>query len=161
MNCPTCQAALPEDTVFCGHCGGALRSEQTCVRCGRSNTPEMRFCLGCGAALSSASPRAGAPHVHTEADHSGGALLGARQSERRLCRLQATHPHTRFPKRACLSRVVRVVGAARGWSFFGRLGLEFFRLRSLVDACEAIYNNGRPEARWSLTNFSGEPRVWD
>jgi predicted amidophosphoribosyltransferase len=34
MNCPTCQAALPEDAAFCGHCGGALRSERTCARRG-------------------------------------------------------------------------------------------------------------------------------
>ncbi len=64
MNCSTCQAALPEDAAFCGHCGGALRSERTCARCGRSNSPEMRFCLGCGAALSPASP-AKAPRTYT------------------------------------------------------------------------------------------------
>jgi class 3 adenylate cyclase len=64
MNCPTCQAALPEDAAFCGHCGGALRSERTCARCGRSNSPEMRFCLGCGAALSPASPPQ-APRAYT------------------------------------------------------------------------------------------------
>jgi len=67
MNCPTCQAALPEDAAVCGHCGGALRSERTCARCGRSNSPEMRFCLGCGAALSAAAPAQGAPRVHAEA----------------------------------------------------------------------------------------------
>jgi Adenylate and Guanylate cyclase catalytic domain/Double zinc ribbon len=64
MNCPACQAALPEDAAFCGHCGGALRSERTCVRCGRSNSPEMRFCLGCGAALSPVAP-AQAPRAYT------------------------------------------------------------------------------------------------
>src|SRR6266542_6045117 len=64
MNCPTCQAALPEDAAFCGHCGGALRSELRCARCGRSNSPEMRFCLGCGAALSLAAP-AQAPRTYT------------------------------------------------------------------------------------------------
>jgi class 3 adenylate cyclase len=64
MNCPTCQAALPEDAGFCGHCGGALGSERKCARCGRSNSPEMRFCLGCGAALSPAAP-AQAPRTYT------------------------------------------------------------------------------------------------
>jgi AAA ATPase domain/Double zinc ribbon len=64
MNCPTCQAALPEHAAFCGHCGGALRSERTCARCGRSNSAEMRFCLGCGAALSPAAP-AQAPRTYT------------------------------------------------------------------------------------------------
>ena len=65
MNCPSCQAALPEDAAFCGQCGGALRSERRCARCGRPNSPEMRFCLGCGAALSPAAlpqaPRAYTP----------------------------------------------------------------------------------------------------
>jgi class 3 adenylate cyclase len=64
MNCPTCQAALPEDAAFCGHCGSALRSEWKCVRCGRSNSPEMRFCLGCGAAVSPAAPPQ-APRTYT------------------------------------------------------------------------------------------------
>jgi class 3 adenylate cyclase len=64
MNCPTCQAALPEDAAFCGHCGGALRSERVCTRCARSNSPEMRFCLGCGAALSPGAP-AQAPRTYT------------------------------------------------------------------------------------------------
>src|SRR5712692_8366124 len=64
MNCPTCQTALPEDAAFCGHCGGALRSERMCARCGRSNAPEMRFCLGCGAALSPVAP-VQAPRTYT------------------------------------------------------------------------------------------------
>jgi Double zinc ribbon len=64
MNCPSCQAALPEDAAFCGRCGGALRSERKCVRCGRSNSPEMRFCIGCGTALSPAAP-VQAPRTYT------------------------------------------------------------------------------------------------
>jgi Double zinc ribbon len=64
MNCPTYQAALPEDAAFCGHCGGALRRERKCARCGKSNSPEMRFCLGCGAALSITAPPQ-APRAYT------------------------------------------------------------------------------------------------
>jgi Double zinc ribbon/Adenylate and Guanylate cyclase catalytic domain len=64
MNCPSCQAALPEDAAFCGHCGGALRSERVCTRCGRSNSPAMRLCLGCGSPLSPAAP-AQAPRTYT------------------------------------------------------------------------------------------------
>jgi hypothetical protein len=64
MNCPNCQAALPEDAAFCGHCGGALRSERKCARCGKFNSSEMRFCLGCGAALSPTAP-AQAPSTYT------------------------------------------------------------------------------------------------
>src|SRR6266542_4055009 len=51
MNCPVCETALPDDAVFCGHYGSALRSERACVRCGRVNMGAMRFCLGCGASL--------------------------------------------------------------------------------------------------------------
>src|SRR6266568_3039636 len=56
MTCPACQAALPDDATFCGHCGSALRSERSCARCGKANTPEMRFCLGCGNPLSPSAP---------------------------------------------------------------------------------------------------------
>jgi len=51
MTCPGCQAALPDDAAFCGHCGRALQSERTCPRCGRPNAAEMHFCLGCGSPL--------------------------------------------------------------------------------------------------------------
>ncbi len=51
MNCPSCHQPLPDDAAFCGHCGNALVSDQTCRGCGRSNPSEMRFCLGCGARL--------------------------------------------------------------------------------------------------------------
>src|SRR5205814_2318211 len=51
VTCPGCQAALPDDAAFCGHCGRALQSERTCPRCGRPNAAEMHFCLGCGSPL--------------------------------------------------------------------------------------------------------------
>src|SRR5881275_2601730 len=64
MNCPTCAATLPDDAAFCGHCGTALRSERSCARCGKANTPEMRFCLGCGNPLSPTAPEL-APRTYT------------------------------------------------------------------------------------------------
>ena len=64
MNCPTCTAALPDDAAFCGQCGSALRSERSCARCGKANTPEMRFCLGCGNPLSPTAPEH-APRTYT------------------------------------------------------------------------------------------------
>src|SRR2546428_6339850 len=64
MTCPACQAALPDDATFCGHCGSALRSERSCARCGKVNTPEMRFCLGCGNPLSPTAPEH-APRTYT------------------------------------------------------------------------------------------------
>ncbi len=86
MNCPACQATLPDDAAFCGHCGGALRSELTCTRCGRSNGPEMRFCLGCGsplvsrAAVGQPDPRAYTPkHLVDKILASKSALEGERK----------------------------------------------------------------------------------
>jgi len=64
MNCPTCAAALPDEAAFCGQCGSALRSERSCARCGKVNTPEMRFCLGCGNPLSPTAPEH-APRTYT------------------------------------------------------------------------------------------------
>jgi len=66
VNCPACQVALPDDAVFCGHCGSALRRERACARCGRDNAPEMRFCLGCGASL--ATSGVGFPVLSQSAD---------------------------------------------------------------------------------------------
>ena len=60
----TCAAALPDEAAFCGQCGSALRSERSCARCGKVNTPEMRFCLGCGNPLSPTAPEH-APRTYT------------------------------------------------------------------------------------------------
>ncbi len=35
MNCPSCSQPLPDDAVFCGHCGASLAPEQECAGCGR------------------------------------------------------------------------------------------------------------------------------
>jgi hypothetical protein len=50
---------LPDDAVFCGHCGNPLHVTGACARCGRANPAGMCFCLGCGqpAASSAAAPR--------------------------------------------------------------------------------------------------------
>jgi class 3 adenylate cyclase len=78
MNCLVCQAALPDDAAFCGHCGSALRSEPTCGRCGRSNAPEMRFCLGCGSPLAAPmATRHPGPRTHTP-PHLAEKILGSR-----------------------------------------------------------------------------------
>src|SRR5262249_25309193 len=66
VNCPDCQAELPDDAVFCGHCGNALRVMRTCARCGRANPAGMRFCLGCGQPISSsAAPPRPEPRSYT------------------------------------------------------------------------------------------------
>ena len=74
MDCPACQAALPDDAVFCGHCGSALRSDRTCARCARSNPPGMRFCLGCGSALEASNRE---PQTYTP-KHLAEKILGSR-----------------------------------------------------------------------------------
>jgi ribosomal protein L40E len=51
MNCPQCQAELPDDAQFCNKCGGKL--ELNCPSCGMSNPPESNFCLKCGHNLTS------------------------------------------------------------------------------------------------------------
>ena len=33
MNCPSCQAALPDDAVFCGRCVSPLQAMHTCTGC--------------------------------------------------------------------------------------------------------------------------------
>ena len=55
MNCPSCEAQLPDDAVFCGQCGQPLGSGRSCPSCGRSNPLEMRFCLDCGHRLDDAT----------------------------------------------------------------------------------------------------------
>jgi class 3 adenylate cyclase len=47
--CPSCDAMLPADALFCGRCGKRLAAARTCAGCGRRNPADMRFCLGCGA----------------------------------------------------------------------------------------------------------------
>ncbi len=84
MNCPNCQAALPDDAVFCGHCGKSL--QVTCARCGRANPVGMRFCLGCGQPVSPAAvasvrePRSYTPkHLAEKILTSRSALEGERK----------------------------------------------------------------------------------
>lgn len=51
MRCPSCNAANPEATKFCGNCGQPLRNR--CAKCGFENPPQFKFCGECGAALAS------------------------------------------------------------------------------------------------------------
>src|SRR5205814_883923 len=86
VTCPGCQAALPDDAAFCGHCGRALQSERTCPRCGRPNAAEMHFCLGCGSPLAASGaahqpdPRSYTPkHLAEKILTSRAALEGERK----------------------------------------------------------------------------------
>jgi hypothetical protein len=42
-----------------------------------------------------------------------------------------------------------------------RLGFEFLRPKTLVDAFEAQLALGEPATKMSFPNFSGEPEIWD
>jgi class 3 adenylate cyclase/tetratricopeptide (TPR) repeat protein len=86
VNCANCRAALPEDAVFCGHCGNPLQAMRTCARCGRGNPAGLRFCLGCGqpvssvAAASAPQPRSYTPkHLAEKILTSRNALEGERK----------------------------------------------------------------------------------
>jgi predicted amidophosphoribosyltransferase len=86
VNCSNCQAALPEDAVFCGQCGNPLQVMRTCARCGKRNPAGMRFCLGCGQPVSSvvstsrAEPRTYTPkHLAEKILTSRSALEGERK----------------------------------------------------------------------------------
>jgi class 3 adenylate cyclase/tetratricopeptide (TPR) repeat protein len=51
MQCPNCQAALPEAAKFCIECGAAAPS--VCGACGFTNLPKATFCADCGVRLES------------------------------------------------------------------------------------------------------------
>src|SRR5262245_30688692 len=80
MNCVVCQAALPDDAAFCGHCGSALCSQPSCGRCGRANAPEMRFCLGCGSTLAGPSATHHLDRQTSTPKHLAEKILGSRSS---------------------------------------------------------------------------------
>jgi len=64
--CPVCHQEVPMDTAFCIHCGQNMNASATtshplaapvfCNTCGKQNTPDMRFCGGCGSPLTVAQP---------------------------------------------------------------------------------------------------------
>lgn len=47
------------------------------------------------------------------------------------------------------------------WVWFGRLGFEFLKPRTLAEMLEAILAGGPTEGTLSFVNLSGEPRIWD
>jgi class 3 adenylate cyclase/predicted ATPase len=51
VQCPSCNANVPEGSNFCGLCGTAL--PRACPACGQPNAAQFKFCSTCGANLSS------------------------------------------------------------------------------------------------------------
>ena len=58
--CPQCHTKLPSGAKFCFACGAKLEAENRvlCPKCGQS-TPKGKFCMQCGAPLSTACPNCG------------------------------------------------------------------------------------------------------
>src|SRR6516225_7233562 len=53
MNCPSCNASVPEAAKFCSECGAPL--PRACPACGHGNPASAKFCSECGAQLAPAS----------------------------------------------------------------------------------------------------------
>ena len=60
--CPVCHQAVPMENAFCIHCGQNMNAPVAtaqpvaaasvfCNNCGKQNTPDMKFCGGCGSPL--------------------------------------------------------------------------------------------------------------
>jgi len=87
MDCPRCQAAIPEGAKFCMECGNPLFA--SCPECGTELPAQARFCLNCGHQL--AEPEAASPSssleqyipkellAKLEATRSSGGLQGERR----------------------------------------------------------------------------------
>ena len=54
MICNHCGGQIEDDSVFCGFCGGQQPQSVFCPDCGNKQTAEKKFCVKCGASLSSA-----------------------------------------------------------------------------------------------------------
>src|SRR5262249_10827465 len=49
MNCPSCNASVPEAAKFCSECGASL--PRACPACGHGNRASAKFCSECGSQL--------------------------------------------------------------------------------------------------------------
>ena len=54
MQCPTCNASLPENARFCNVCGAAIPQGTACAECGQPVKPGQKFCMSCGASVATA-----------------------------------------------------------------------------------------------------------
>src|SRR3984893_19189876 len=51
MQCPSCNAGLPEGSKFCEECGAAF--PRPCPSCAHANSAKAKFCSKCGASFKS------------------------------------------------------------------------------------------------------------
>lgn len=52
MKCGFCGAVIPNDSLFCQKCGGAVEPVLVCVSCGTENKTDSAFCRRCGRSFS-------------------------------------------------------------------------------------------------------------
>ncbi len=69
MNCPSCQANLPNDAKFCSECGANIASAK-CEKCTNPLKPEARFCPNCGEPVEGAAVQSLAAEQIPEAKQS-------------------------------------------------------------------------------------------
>jgi hypothetical protein len=62
MQCPSCQATLPDNARFCNVCGAAIPQQVTCPTCGAAVENGQKFCMKCGTRIT-AVPAATLPAV--------------------------------------------------------------------------------------------------
>ena len=48
MDCKKCGGFIPEDGMFCPHCGARTDGKKTCAHCGRLIDDDSVFCAYCG-----------------------------------------------------------------------------------------------------------------
>ena len=56
MKCDSCGRHISLNANFCGHCGSATKSSTECLFCYRLNPADVKFCINCGASLTSERP---------------------------------------------------------------------------------------------------------
>jgi membrane protease subunit (stomatin/prohibitin family) len=62
LACPKCQAAVPQDSKFCGSCGSPMPAAAVCPKCQAGLAPGAKFCGSCGAAVAaSVCPKCATP----------------------------------------------------------------------------------------------------
>ncbi len=76
-------------------------------------------------------------------------------------RSEEAEKHAKGMFEACVTVQKGPLSVDVPWTWMGRLGFEFLRPRSLVEALEAGLSAGPPGAERTITGFRGEGAIWD